>query len=261
MGTRARRWPGGDARDRSIRRASPRRSRPSGRRRCSACRPTCSGCSRTGTRSGAPDLSVLPAGRARRRAVPGRGEATADRDVPGRQRPGSSTARPRASSPPAAARSGWRGPGTVGRARPGRTLSVDADGTIWCAVPEHARFSYFGDPEKTAAAWRGDSLHRRRPRPARRRRLPLPRRTSRGPDHQRRRQRLPARGRAGPRRAPRRHRHRRVRRRRPRLGPAGVRGGRRRRSTRASWRRTHASTWRRRSGPRPGSSTTRCRAR
>ena len=29
---------------------------------------------------------------------------------------------------------------------------------IWCAVPEHARFSYYGDPEKTAAAWRGDSF-------------------------------------------------------------------------------------------------------
>jgi long-chain acyl-CoA synthetase len=45
-------------------------------------------------------------------------------------------------------------PGTVGRARPGRTLEVDDDGVIWCAVPEHARFTYFGDPEKTAAAWR-----------------------------------------------------------------------------------------------------------
>jgi len=45
-------------------------------------------------------------------------------------------------------------PGTVGRARPGRTLSVDDDGTIWCAVPEHARFSYFEAPDKTAAAWR-----------------------------------------------------------------------------------------------------------
>ena len=45
-------------------------------------------------------------------------------------------------------------PGTVGRARPGRTVSLDEDGTIWCAVPEHARFSYFGDPGKTAAAWR-----------------------------------------------------------------------------------------------------------
>ncbi|GAB3783798.1 class I adenylate-forming enzyme family protein [Nocardioides ungokensis] len=45
-------------------------------------------------------------------------------------------------------------PGTVGRARPGRALELDEDGTIWCSVPEHARFSYLGDPEKTAAAWR-----------------------------------------------------------------------------------------------------------
>lgn len=45
-------------------------------------------------------------------------------------------------------------PGTVGRARPGRTLARDDDGTIWCAVPRHARFEYFGAPEKTAAAWR-----------------------------------------------------------------------------------------------------------
>jgi long-chain acyl-CoA synthetase len=45
-------------------------------------------------------------------------------------------------------------PGTVGRARPGRVLSTDGDGQIWCAVPPFARFSYFGDPEKTAAAWR-----------------------------------------------------------------------------------------------------------
>ena len=44
--------------------------------------------------------------------------------------------------------------GTVGRARPGRTMSVDTDGILWCAVPAHARFSYFGAPEKTEAAWR-----------------------------------------------------------------------------------------------------------
>jgi long-chain acyl-CoA synthetase len=49
-------------------------------------------------------------------------------------------------------------PGTVGRARPGRELSLDEDGTIWCRVPQHARFVYFGDPEKTAAAWRGDAF-------------------------------------------------------------------------------------------------------
>jgi long-chain acyl-CoA synthetase len=45
-------------------------------------------------------------------------------------------------------------PGTVGRARPGRSLRVDPDGLIWCRVPEHARFEYFRSPEKTAAAWR-----------------------------------------------------------------------------------------------------------
>ena len=45
-------------------------------------------------------------------------------------------------------------PGTVGRARPGRSLTVDPDGTIWCVVPEHARFTYFRAPEKTAQAWR-----------------------------------------------------------------------------------------------------------
>ncbi|MDP3890145.1 class I adenylate-forming enzyme family protein [Nocardioides sp.] len=44
--------------------------------------------------------------------------------------------------------------GTVGRARPGRTLSADPDGTLWCGVPPHARFEYWEAPEKTAAAWR-----------------------------------------------------------------------------------------------------------
>jgi long-chain acyl-CoA synthetase len=45
-------------------------------------------------------------------------------------------------------------PGTLGRARPGRIMSVDDEGRLWCAVPAHARFSYLGDPEKTAQAWR-----------------------------------------------------------------------------------------------------------
>jgi len=45
-------------------------------------------------------------------------------------------------------------PGTLGRARPGRVMTADEDGHLWCVVPPHARFTYFGDPEKTAAAWR-----------------------------------------------------------------------------------------------------------
>jgi len=49
-------------------------------------------------------------------------------------------------------------PGTVGRARPGRTLAVDDDGTVWCTVPDHARFTYWRNPEATARAWRGDAF-------------------------------------------------------------------------------------------------------
>ncbi|HJQ04935.1 MAG TPA: AMP-binding protein [Nocardioides sp.] len=49
-------------------------------------------------------------------------------------------------------------PGTVGRARPGRSLAIDDDGQIWCTVPAYARFTYFDEPEKTAAAWRGDAF-------------------------------------------------------------------------------------------------------
>lgn len=45
-------------------------------------------------------------------------------------------------------------PGTVGRARPGRVLSTDDDGLVWCVVPPHARFEYYAAPDKTAAAWR-----------------------------------------------------------------------------------------------------------
>jgi long-chain acyl-CoA synthetase len=49
----------------------------------------------------------------------------------------------------------WRThPTSVGKARPGRTLSLDPDGRIWCVVPDHARFEYWRDPVKTAAAWR-----------------------------------------------------------------------------------------------------------
>jgi long-chain acyl-CoA synthetase len=46
-------------------------------------------------------------------------------------------------------------PGSVGRARQGRRLKIVED-QIWCEAPAHARFEYWGDPEKTAAAWDGD---------------------------------------------------------------------------------------------------------
>lgn len=69
-------------------------------------------------------------------------------------------------------------PGSVGRARPGRRLFIapagvddvrgdeapeagaeaeDGAGTIWCAMPPFARFSYWGDEAATAKAWRGDA--------------------------------------------------------------------------------------------------------
>ena len=70
-------------------------------------------------------------------------------------------------------------PGTVGRARRARRLLIDnnaapgarapADksanrptdsGTIWCEAPPFASFEYFGDPIKTAAAWRDTATGR-----------------------------------------------------------------------------------------------------
>lgn len=49
-------------------------------------------------------------------------------------------------------------PGTVGRARPGRRLEVDPDGTVWCHAPQFARFGYWRRPEATARAWRQDAF-------------------------------------------------------------------------------------------------------
>jgi long-chain acyl-CoA synthetase len=65
-------------------------------------------------------------------------------------------------------------PGTVGRARPGRRLSVgpvdddlvdevpidlvdEGEGAIWCDQPDFARFTYWRDPVATAHAWRGSA--------------------------------------------------------------------------------------------------------
>lgn len=49
-------------------------------------------------------------------------------------------------------------PGTVGRARANRMLSIDDDGMIWCRVPRWARFTYWRDADKTARAWRDDAF-------------------------------------------------------------------------------------------------------
>jgi long-chain acyl-CoA synthetase len=48
-------------------------------------------------------------------------------------------------------------PGTVGRARTGRTLDI-RDGAIWVTAPSFARWEYWRDPEKTSQAWRGPSF-------------------------------------------------------------------------------------------------------
>jgi acyl-CoA synthetase (AMP-forming)/AMP-acid ligase II len=44
-------------------------------------------------------------------------------------------------------------PGTVGRARLGRSMLSDKDGRLWCKAPKYARFEYWKDPEKTKEAW------------------------------------------------------------------------------------------------------------
>ena len=49
-------------------------------------------------------------------------------------------------------------PGSVGRARAGRSITIDDNGTIWTTVPDYARFSYWGDEAKTDAAWRGSAF-------------------------------------------------------------------------------------------------------
>jgi len=49
-------------------------------------------------------------------------------------------------------------PGTVGRARPGRSLRVDEEGAVWCTAPRFARFEYWRDPDATARAWVEDAF-------------------------------------------------------------------------------------------------------
>lgn len=45
-------------------------------------------------------------------------------------------------------------PGSVGRARPGRVITVDDEGELWCSVPPWGTFEYWNDPQRTARAWR-----------------------------------------------------------------------------------------------------------
>ena len=131
-------------------------------------------------------------------------------------------------------------PGTVGRARPGRSIepvrhrrrasraSTAESGTIWCDMPDVRPLQLLGRPRRHRRRLARVGLHRRRPRPPRSRRLPLPDRPAPRPHHQRRRQRLPRRGRERP---GRRRRHRRGGRLRPArraVGPAGLRRLRRR---------------------------------
>ena len=63
----------------------------------------------------------------------------------------------------------WRDrPGSVGRARAGRALSILDDGrmplragqvgTVYTSAPPFARFEYWRDPQQTAAAWHGDQF-------------------------------------------------------------------------------------------------------
>jgi long-chain acyl-CoA synthetase len=63
----------------------------------------------------------------------------------------------------------WRAaPGTVGTARAGRRIEVRDEtgralgpgevGTVWVQVPDHARFTYWGDPDRTARAWDGGAF-------------------------------------------------------------------------------------------------------
>ena len=49
-------------------------------------------------------------------------------------------------------------PGTVGRPRPGRRLFVDDGGRLWCSALPFARFSYWRDPQRTAAVTDGDAF-------------------------------------------------------------------------------------------------------
>ena len=114
---------------------------------------------------------------------------------------------------------GHRGPGPA-RAGPCRSTTTATSGA---GRPAFARFAYWRDAAKTAAAWRDGAFTVGRPRAAGRRRLPVPRRPARRPGDHRRGQRLPGRGGGVAGRGGRRRGGGRVRAARRPLGPAGLR--------------------------------------
>ena len=105
-------------------------------------------------RRACPPLDVVPPPGPRRRPVPRPDQAAGRIELVGVDRVwefyGSTEGQFTACSGPSGSttRAPSAGPGPTGR------LAADADGTIWCTVPGYARFEYWGDPAKTAAAWR-----------------------------------------------------------------------------------------------------------
>ena len=165
------------------------------------------------------DVRLVAPPRPRRRALPRVGQAGHHGPGPARRASGSSTARPRPSSRSARPRTGSSTPArsagpapAAGSHRPGRrstpTTTIDEVRGRHHLV-RHARLrplQLLGRPRRHGGRLARVGLHRRRPRPPRSGRLPLPDRPAPRPHHQRRRQRLPRRGRE---RAGRRRRRRR----------------------------------------------------
>ena len=163
------------------------------------------------------DVRLVAPARPRRCALPRVDQAGDDGARPARRASGSSTARPRRSSRSARRTTGsstparWVGPvpgagspsprstrtttPTTATSRGPTDLVDEGEGAIWCDSPTSLDSRYWRNPEATARGLARVGLHRRRPGPPRYGRLPLPDRPPPRPHHQRRRQRVPGRGR------------------------------------------------------------------